>query len=105
MVVNITVRFMDEIALDIGNREEITLPDNCIASKDSQNFKIVNCNECYHISLTEEQQERLGKYNIHHCRTYNKRVFHRDNHKGFNDYIYPCNECKNDDYERFSKER
>lgn len=65
----------------------------------------VNCDNCYYISLTEEQQHRLGKNNIHYCRTYNKRVLHMDNHKGYNDFIQPCKECVNDNYDRFYKER
>lgn len=57
------------------------------------------CNDCVCINCTEEEQDILKKINIsieHRCMKFNKRLFHYDNHKGYNDIIYPCSECNFD---------
>lgn len=64
---------------------------------------MVNCNECIHISITEEKQNELKKYKgreakwipNHKCNKYNKRILH----KGYHTMIIPCCECGGSNFE------
>jgi len=67
---------------------------------DKMDFSDKTC-DCTCVSYTEEEQETQKKSNIlvdHRCMRYNKRLFHYDTHKGFNEMIYPCSECNFDNY-------
>jgi hypothetical protein len=65
----------------------------------------IDCNNCYHISVTEEQQQRLGNRNLHYCRCYNQRLFHKTQSAVHNNYIYPCRDCTDNNYKMYHKER
>lgn len=59
------------------------------------------CNNCACISYTEEEQTNQNKLHIlvdHKCMKFNKRLFHYDTHKGYNEMIYPCAECNFDKF-------
>lgn len=59
---------------------------------------IINCNECKWINITEEEQ--INKSICHQCLKYKVRVIHKSNNsKIVHNYIYPCNQCKGNDFE------
>ena len=53
-----------------------------------------DCNNCIHISVTEDEQVIKGVE--HECRLYHNRLFHRTNSIKHNSYIYPCHQCLKD---------
>lgn len=56
----------------------------------SKYFTIIDCNKCEYISITEkEQMDNVRE--IHRCRFFNARVYHRRRKDGF---LCPCQECK-----------
>lgn len=59
--------------------------------------RAVDCNDCYHLSITEKEQTRLkseGKpLRLHVCLKYNKTVYHRARTQEHDSYLYPCDEC------------
>lgn len=61
---------------------------------------MVNCNECNFISVTEEEQHTHSIYKLdHRCLKHGHyKLFHRNNHKGIDDFIYPCRECNGIDF-------
>lgn len=63
---------------------------------------IVDCNNCEYISITEEEQRKVGK-GLHICQVYEKRCFH-NNKEHDATYIYPCKECVADEYKNFRGE-
>lgn len=62
----------------------------------------VDCNKCYHISITEEQQQRLGNKYLHWCHCYNKRLLHRASQRIHDEIIYPCADCSNDNFKHYT---
>ena len=58
---------------------------------------MIDCNNCPHLSITEEQQERLwraaGKMAMlpHVCTKYNERVLHYPYREPM---IHPCKQCE-----------
>lgn len=61
---------------------------------------MVNCNECKFISITENQQQ-IDKLKDHICLNHNIRVVHRSNNpKIEHGYIYPCDKCNGENFER-----
>ncbi len=65
-----------------------------------------DCNNCRHLSITEEEQNRLkarGERRLHICLKFRKAVFHRANTKEHDSYIYPCTECAGNGFERWCK--
>ena len=66
-------------------------------------IKLVDCNECAYLNMTEDEQEYEyeGKY-IHKCLFYDERVFHRTNNLIHNTRLYPCDKCYKDDHKNFS---
>lgn len=60
----------------------------------------INCNNCKHINITEEYQQKSKDKPNHICLKYKVRVIHRSNNpKIIHNYIYPCNECDGKDFE------
>lgn len=55
----------------------------------SKYFTVVDCNYCIYVSLTEEEQTDT-KREIHRCKFFNARVYHKCRKDGF---LYPCQEC------------
>lgn len=62
---------------------------------------MVDCNNCKNINITEIQQ--IDKAKDHICKIYNKRVLHNANTKIHDSYIFPCIECKLENY-KYHKE-
>lgn len=63
---------------------------------------MIDCNDCIHLNMTEEQQCDSRKDHI--CLKYNKRVIHNSyNHKSktHNKKLHPCRECCEDNYENY----
>ena len=61
---------------------------------------MVNCNECKHISITEEEQ-KTNKYKDHRCNLHYIQVRHRSsNYKAIHDFIHPCGACKGLDFKK-----
>ena len=58
---------------------------------------MIDCNDCSHLSITEEQQHRLwrvtGKKSMlpHICTKYNERVLHYPYREPM---IHPCQQCE-----------
>ena len=62
---------------------------------------IPDCNNCKWLNITEVEQEhvkRRSTVNEHACLLYGRRVFHRASTRRRNSFIFPCEECINDDY-------
>jgi len=54
---------------------------------------MINCNDCIHISNTEEDQ-KINKYAEHRCNMFYLKVFHKgDKYKRKDFTIYPCKIC------------
>ena len=54
---------------------------------------MANCNDCIHISNTEEDQ-LINKYAEHRCNEYYIKVFHRGSKYNRTDFtIHPCKIC------------
>lgn len=52
-----------------------------------------DCNNCKFLNMTEEQQrETKDNGKPHVCLKYNKRVFHRTQHRDAY-FLHPCQEC------------
>lgn len=63
---------------------------------------MIDCNDCIHLNITEEQQYDSRKDHI--CLKYNKRVIHNSyNHKSktHNKKLHPCRECCENNYENY----
>lgn len=54
----------------------------------------MNCNECENINITEIEQHKTSVLTSHMCLEYNCRVFHDNNHRGLDNYIEPCEQCR-----------
>lgn len=68
---------------------------------------MVNCDSCTHIDYTEQEQHERGLREVpgHRCMYYNKSVFHKDCHRGVIGYIFPCEQCENDNHEQYRERR
>lgn len=59
--------------------------------------RAVDCNDCYHLSITEREQNRLKSkerlLQLHICLKYHKIVHHRACIREHDPYLYPCDEC------------
>lgn len=61
--------------------------------------KEIDCNNCIHLNLTEQQQRELkDNSRWHKCELYNSQVLHLSNKVNHNPKLYPCQECKEDKY-------
>lgn len=63
----------------------------------------IDCNRCKYITITEYEQTDKKEHHI--CLKYNIRIFHNivKAFKGVHDdKLYPCIECKQDDYKYYS---
>ena len=61
---------------------------------------MINCNECTHLSITEEEQ-KTNKYKDHRCNKHYIQVRHRaTNPKELHDLIYPCRICNGFDFKK-----
>lgn len=58
---------------------------------------MIDCNDCPHLNITEEQQERMWRISKrkamfpHICRKYNQRVLHYPYREPM---IHPCRQCE-----------
>lgn len=55
----------------------------------SKYFEVIDCNNCEYISITEKEQMNNTR-EIHRCKFFNSRVYHKCRKDGF---LYPCQEC------------
>ena len=69
----------------------------------SEPVRVVNCNDCIHINITEEEQNVMTGRRVHGhmCNYYHCRVCHESNILKFNDRIYPCDKCFADKHVNF----
>jgi len=49
----------------------------------------MDCNRCEYLSITEDEQRKIGNKKGHYCNKYNKPVYHY----GSDYYLYPVEEC------------
>ena len=56
----------------------------------------VDCNECYHLNITEYEQR--DKTIPHICKLFKKRVIHRANKSHHEGYLYPHNLCNGEHF-------
>lgn len=59
----------------------------------------IDCNSCKHITLTEEEQDKIkhiknGEFPNHYCDLHRERLIHGGQHPR----IRPCAECNGKDY-------
>ena len=62
---------------------------------------IPDCNDCGYLNHTEEEQQAYGANSYkkdHRCKCYEMPVYHRANSRNHNSYIYPCEECRKDNF-------
>ena len=60
-----------------------------------------DCNNCKWLNITEIEQEhvkRRSTVNEHVCLLYGRQVFHRANTRRHDSFIFPCEECVDDNY-------
>lgn len=65
------------------------------------NIPIPDCNNCGYLNYTEEEQQAYGANSYmkdHRCKCYERPVYHRANSRNHDSYIYPCEECKEDNF-------
>lgn len=60
---------------------------------------MVDCNNCKNLNMTEKEQ--LDKRRYHICLKYNKRVFHNTSNPKHKSTLYPCGDCRCDNYESY----
>lgn len=83
-------RKMDAIYNFESNDKENVVTLKVELKETSKYFTIIDCNYCAYISLTEKEQTDI-KREVHKCKFYNARVYHRCRKDGF---LYPCQECE-----------
>lgn len=65
------------------------------------NIRMPDCNDCGYLNFTEKEQQLYGLNSYkkdHRCKCYGRPVYHRANSQKHDSYIYPCDECKEDDF-------
>lgn len=65
------------------------------------NIRIPDCNDCGYLNFTEKEQRDYGINSYkkdHRCRCYGRPVYHRANSTKHDSYIYPCDECREDNF-------
>lgn len=60
-----------------------------------------DCNSCYYVSLTEDEQNCIGNDKLHYCNYYKERLFHGSNQREHDSFLYPCKACKEYGFRRF----
>ena len=70
--------------------------------EDKKKWQMVpDCNNCGYLNYTEKQQQAYGANSYkknHRCNCYNRPLYHRASFRNHDSYIYPCEECKEDDF-------
>lgn len=62
---------------------------------------VPDCNNCGYINYTEEEQQAYGANSYkkdHRCNCYNRPLYHRARFRNLDPYIYPCDECREDNF-------
>ena len=65
------------------------------------NIRVPDCNDCGYLNYTERQQQAYGANSYmkdHRCNCYERPVYHRASFQNYDSYIYPCEECKEDNF-------
>ena len=65
------------------------------------NIRMPNCNDCGYLNFTEKEQQLYGLNSYkkdHRCKCYGRPVYHRANSQKHDSYIYPCDECREDNF-------
>lgn len=65
------------------------------------NIRVPDCNDCGYLNFTEKEQRDYGINSYkkdHRCRCYERPVYHRANSTKHDSYIYPCDECREDNF-------
>lgn len=63
---------------------------------------VIDCNNCANISITEDEQRRIGNNNPHICKIYRKMCKHNSMERDAT-FIFPCEECYADKFAKFNK--
>lgn len=61
------------------------------------NIRVPDCNDCGYLNYTEKQWQAYGANSYmkeHHCKCYERPVYHRATSRIHDSYIYPCRECR-----------
>ena len=70
--------------------------------EDKKKWQMVpDCNDCGYLNYTEKQQQAYGAKSYkkdHRCNCYNRPVYHRASFRNHDPYIYPCDECREDNF-------
>lgn len=75
--------------------------ENAMLSWFNKHPNIPDCNDCGYLNHTEEEQQAYGANSYkkdHRCKCYEMPVYHRANSRNHNSYIYPCEECRKDNF-------
>lgn len=65
------------------------------------NIRVPYCNDCGHLNYIEKEQRDYGINSYkkdHRCKCYDRPVYHRTNSANHDPYIYPCDECREDNF-------
>jgi len=63
-----------------------------------------DCNECFYLNITEQQQQNNElKLRPHKCTLYNRPVLHRSIKVIHTVKLYPCEECEERSYKEFTE--
>lgn len=70
--------------------------------EDKKKWQMVpDCNDCGYLNYTEKEQQAYGAKSYkkdHRCNCYNRPVYHRASFRNHDPYIYPCDECREDNF-------
>lgn len=65
------------------------------------NIRVPDCNDCGYLNYTEKEQRDYGINSYkkdHRCKCYDRPVYHITNSANHDPYIYPCDECREDNF-------
>lgn len=66
--------------------------------------KVIDCNNCKNISMTEQKQRELNCIMPHMCAKYYERIYHNSNSKE-TFYLYPCKRCEQEWYINYEERK
>lgn len=72
-----------------------------LANGEDMSVGVPDCNDCGYLNYTEKQQQAYGANSYmkdHRCNCYNIPVYHRASFRNHDPYIYPCDECREDNF-------
>lgn len=85
--------------LDEYDKGEQSNPPEFLAK--CMNIRVPDCNNCRYLNFTEKEQQVYGINSYkkdHRCKCYDRPVYHQTNSFRHDPYIYPCEECREDNF-------